>query len=171
MNAVLREESEVPVISNDAIEVKLNHLSDGLQEVRAQQTVLQARIEKTNDRIDVLHSNLSDKIDKTNERIDIVNTTLSARIEAVNANLSARIEAVNANLSARIEAVNANLSAKIDSLQQAIFARFDKQDERISALSKGVDWVHISVKVVLAILGLCVSAAVIVNTLRTLRWI
>jgi hypothetical protein len=59
----------------------------------------------------------------------------------------------------------------MDAFKVEILARFDKQSEQIHALGKGVDWVHISVKVVLAILGLCVSAAVIVNTLRTLRWI
>jgi hypothetical protein len=97
MNAMFREEDEVPVISNDAIEAQLINLRDGLQEVRAAQPVLQARIDKTNDKIDALNAGLSAKI-------DVANTNLSGRIDAVSSGLSAKIDAVNTNLSRRIDA-------------------------------------------------------------------
>jgi hypothetical protein len=175
MNAMFREEDEVPVISNDAIEAQLINLRDGLQEVRAAQPVLQARIDKTNDKIDAVNASLSARIDavdaKLSDKIDAVNARLSDKIDAVDAKLSDKIGAVDAKLSDKIDAVDAKLSDKIDVLKAEIFARFDKQSEEIKALVKDVAWIHISVKVMLAILGLCVSAAVIVNALRTLRWI
>jgi DNA anti-recombination protein RmuC len=167
MNAVFREEYEVPVISNEAIEAQLINLRDSIQDVRASQSVLQARADKTNDRMEVINTTLSAKIDAVDARLSDKIDKTNDRIDAVDARLSGKIDKTND----RIEAVRTSLGEKMDAFKGEILARFDKQSEQILALGKGVDWVHISVKVVLAILGLCVSAAVIVNTLRTLRWI
>src|SRR5262249_290059 len=77
MNAVLHDEDQVPVISNDATKAPLNTLRDGLQQVRASQSHLHDKIDKTNERID----KTNEKLDKTNEKIEAVNSSLSARID------------------------------------------------------------------------------------------
>jgi hypothetical protein len=102
MNAVFREKDKVPVISNDAIEAKLNHLHEGLQDVRRSQT---------------------------------------------------------------------SLLEKLDALGKDVLARFEKQSNQTNSIAKRLDAIYVGVKVVLAILGLCVSAAVVTNALRTLGWI
>jgi hypothetical protein len=158
MNAVFREKDEVTVTPNT--DAQLASLHGGVQELRASQSAVLVRLDKTNDRID-----------KTNERIDAVHTSLLARIDAVSTHLSAEIKAVNTHFSAEIKAVNASLCDKIEAFRKEVLGRFDKQDQETRALDKRIDWVHISAKVLLAILGLCVSIAVIADALRTFGWI
>jgi len=64
----------------------------------------------------------------------------------------------------------ARFGDKLEALKETLLARFDKQGEQINALCKRVDLVYVSVRVVVAILGLCVSAAVIANGLKALGW-
>lgn len=97
-------------------------------------------------------------------------SVLHTRMDAI----EGRVEKVENKVDAldhKIDAFRTSLLEKLDDFRKELFARLDKQDELIKALDKRVDWVHISVKVVLAILGLCVSVAVIVNALHTVGWV
>lgn len=87
MNAIIREEYEAPVLTNETIEVHLTYLRSGFDAVQAALPVLRDKIdllsakvdskiealnEKTNARIDAVHTSLSEKIEKTNDRIEAV---------------------------------------------------------------------------------------------------
>lgn len=173
MNAVLRED-EVAVILNETVESRLARVEVVVKDVRASQDGLHARIDKTNKRLDrtngkldELNKSLGDRIDKTNHRIDDVNKNLGAKIDGANNSLGGRVDEANKSLGARIDTFNESLGARIDRMSDKI----DNLSAEIKGLVQIVSSIHTTAKVVLAIVGLCVSFAVIVNALKTLRWI
>ena len=75
MNAVFREKDKPPVMSNDAIQAKLNHLQEGVTDVRRSQ------------------SRLEDKIDGLDGKMDLLKTSLLEKIDALGKDVLARFEA------------------------------------------------------------------------------
>ena len=84
MNAILREECEAPVLTNEAIEIHLSYLRPAVEAMQAELPVLRKEIkaldeklnrkidaldERLNGKIDALDRRLSDKIDKLTERV------------------------------------------------------------------------------------------------------
>ena len=80
MNAILREEREVPVLTNEAIEVHLSYLRPGVEAVQAELPELRKEIkaldEKLSEKIDHASkdraagdASLGEKIDKLSERV------------------------------------------------------------------------------------------------------
>jgi hypothetical protein len=71
MNAILDEECEAPVLTNEAIEVHLSYLRPAVEAVQA--------------KLDALDTKLSEKIDTVdrslNEKIDALDTKLSEKLD------------------------------------------------------------------------------------------
>jgi hypothetical protein len=73
MNAILREECEAPVLTNEAIEVHLSYLRPAVEAVHAELPALREKIEaldeKLSGRIEALDKRLSDKIDMLTDQV------------------------------------------------------------------------------------------------------
>ena len=82
MNAILHEECEAPVLTNEAIEVHLSYLRPAVEAVQADVTVLREKIE-------ALDQRLSGKIEgldkKLNEKMDQANKENSERFMKIQA--------------------------------------------------------------------------------------
>lgn len=64
MNAVLDEECEAPVLTNEAIEVHLSYLRPAVEAVQAKLDVLDKRL---NEKIEALDKRLSEKLDQSDK--------------------------------------------------------------------------------------------------------
>ena len=84
-------------------------------------TMLQARIDGLQVRIDAFETGLNARIDAVasglNTRIDDVASGLNTRIDAVESGLTARIGAVESGLNTRVDAVESGLTARIDAVR------------------------------------------------------
>ena len=160
MNAILREEYEAPVLTNDAIEVHLNYLRSGFDAMQLAVVGLRDKIDHVSAKLDSKFEqanteraagdvSLGTKIDRANAdraagdtalmgKIDAGDAALLAKIDAGDAALLARIDAVNVSLSEKIDQANADraagdtaLSAKIDALNTSLSEKIEKVDARL----------------------------------------
>jgi hypothetical protein len=178
MNAIIREECEAPVLTNETIEVHLTYLRSGFDAVQAALPVLR-------DKIDLLSAKVDSKIEKVNAKIDAVSTSLTeqikemnARIEAVNGSPGERIDkadeqraAGDAALSAKIDALNTSLSEKIDKANEQRAAGDAVLGEKIDKLTERVLEVQGHQKAVLWVFSISSVATALVSIARTLNWI
>jgi DNA anti-recombination protein RmuC len=175
MNAIIREEYEAPVLTNEAIEVHLNYLRPGLDSVQAALPVLRDKIDRLSDKVDSKFDQMNTKIEalgeKTNARINEFNTSLGARIDQVSSSLGARIEQVNISLSARIEEVNTSLSAKIDKSNDQRAAGDAALGEKIEKLTEVVLKNQGRWTAMLWVLSLSGAAGAATSIAHTLGWI
>ena len=102
MNAVMREKYEVPMLTNEVIEVHLASLRAGQEELREDVRELRADNKSIRD------------------KIDAVNAKLTRKIDAMDAKLTQKIDAVDMKLGEKIDAVDANLGEKITKLSNAV---------------------------------------------------
>ena len=116
MNAILSEEYEARVLSNDAIEVHLDYLRLGFEQMQAALPVLRDKIDQLSEKMD---SKFEAQDKKFTEKFEALESSLSARIEEVNTSLGARIEEVNNSLGTRIDAVNTSLGARIEAVNNS----------------------------------------------------
>lgn len=114
MNAILREQYEAPVLTNEAIEVHLSYLRPALEAVQAELPVLHQKIEK-------LDEKLSAKIEELDEK-------LSAKIETLSGSLNGRIDQANKDR----EAGDVMLGEKIDNLAEQVM--------KIRGSQEGLKW-------------------------------
>ena len=101
MNAVLREECEASVLTNEAIEVHLSYLRPAVEAIQTELPALRNEIkaldeklngkidaldEKLSGKIDALDKRLSDKIDQKADKVDQKIDKLCDRITEIQAN-------------------------------------------------------------------------------------
>jgi chromosome segregation ATPase len=118
MNAILDEECEAPVLTNEAIEVHLSYLRPAVEAIQAELPVLQ-------------------------ERIEALDEKLTGKSEALDHRLTDKIEALDQKLSDKIEAVDQRLSGKIDALDKELKAANKEHSDRfvkIQASQDGLKW-------------------------------
>ncbi len=120
MNAVVREKYEVPMLTNEVIEVHLASLRVGQNELREDVHGLQADNRSIRDKIDAVHASLNQKIEvveaKLTQKIDAVDTKLTQEIRAVDQKLDQKFDLLNG----KIDTVNASLGEKITQLSNAV---------------------------------------------------
>jgi hypothetical protein len=84
MNAVVRRNHEVSMLTNEAIEAHLAALHKGHDELREDVCVLRAGQDSLRQRVETINESLS-------QSIAAVNTSLSAKIDSMNTRLSDKI--------------------------------------------------------------------------------
>jgi len=77
MNAIIREEYEAPVLTNETIEVHLAYLRSGFDAVQATLPVLR-------DKIDLLSAKVDSQIEKMDAKIEALNEKTNAKIDKAN---------------------------------------------------------------------------------------
>jgi chromosome segregation ATPase len=122
MNAVLREEHEVPVLTNEAIEVHLSYLRPAVEAVQAELPLRREKIEARDEK-------LSGKIDALGEK-------LSGRIDELDERLNGRIDALDEKLTGRIDTLDKRLSDKFDQKIDKLAEQFMK----LQASQEGFKW-------------------------------
>jgi chromosome segregation ATPase len=136
MNANLREEYEVPVLTIEAIEVHLSYLRPALEGVEAELPELRKEMkaldEKLSGKIESLDEKLSGKIEALDER-------LSSKIEAVDERLSGKIEALDEKLTGNIGALDKTLSGKIAAVDEKLSGKFESLADRLMKLQASLD--------------------------------
>jgi hypothetical protein len=100
MNAVVQENYEVSMLTDEAIEVHLATLHKGQDELRADVRELRADYKSLN------------------EKMDGINASLSAKIDGINVSLNGKIDAVSASLGDKISQLS-NDVASMRGLQKA----------------------------------------------------
>ena len=83
MNAILREECEVSVLTNEAIEVHLSYLRPAIEAVQAGQLVLQQKIDQANRDRAAGDATLGEKIDQANRDRAAGDATLGEKIDTL----------------------------------------------------------------------------------------
>jgi chromosome segregation ATPase len=157
MNAVICDEYEARVLTNEAIEVHLQYLRSGFDGVQAALPILR-------DKIDQLSAQMDAKIDKTNDRIDAVEASLGEKIEKTND----RIDAVGASLSEKMDKTSDKFEERFTSLEVKIEAR----DKKVNAMIEDFAGVRAMQKATLWLLGAVVALVPIgVTIAKTLHWI
>ncbi len=78
--------------------------------------LLGRKIDRTNDRLDAVRTDLSARIDRTNDRLDAVRTDLSARIDAV----SERIDGVRTEFVRVLADADIRLSTELLAVRQTL---------------------------------------------------
>lgn len=95
MNAVACEEYEVPVVSNETLEVHIASLRLGLDEVKEDTRELRADIKSLREKVDTIYTTLRDKIDQVcgalSDRIDQNYATLIGKIDQNHSTLSEKL--------------------------------------------------------------------------------
>ena len=92
MNAIIKEEYEAPVLTNEGIEIHLTYLRTGFDAMQAALPVLRDKIDARSEKADARFEALSAKIDDANKQRAAGDAALGEKIEKVNANLSEKIE-------------------------------------------------------------------------------
>ena len=167
MNAIIREEYEAPVLTNETIEVHLTYLRSGFDAVQAALPVLR-------DRIDLLSAKVDSQIEKmeaTIEKVDATIEKVDAKIESLNEKTNAKIEALNEKTNARIDAVNTSLSAKIDEANEQRAAGDALLAGKIDKLTERVLEDRGQLKAIVWLLGVSSVVASLASIARTLNWI
>jgi uncharacterized coiled-coil DUF342 family protein len=91
MNAVVRENYEVSMLTDEAIEVHLASLHDGQNELRKDVRELRADNKSLHEKIDALGDRLDRKIDGNFATLDKKIDTLDNKIDGVNTSLGEKI--------------------------------------------------------------------------------
>lgn len=109
MNAVVRENYEVSMLTDEAIEVHLASLNAGQDELRKDVRELRADNKSLNEKIDSVQATLNDKIDALGNRLD-------RKIDEKFDTLDKKIE----TLDNKIDGVNTSLGEKITQLSNDV---------------------------------------------------
>jgi chromosome segregation ATPase len=107
MNAVLCEEYEALVLTNEAIEVHLSYLQPAVEAVQAELPALREKIEALDE--------------KLNGKIDTLNEQLTGKIDALDDKLTGKIDALDKKLSDKFD-------QKIDKLTEQLMKLQASQD-------------------------------------------
>jgi predicted nucleic acid-binding Zn-ribbon protein len=127
MNAVVREKYEVPMLTNEVIEVHLGSLRAGQDELKEDVRGLQADNRSIRDKIDAVHTSMNQKIDAVDARltqeIRAVDKKLDQRFDSLNTKIDEKFDSLNGRIdtvNGKIDTVNANLGEKITQLSNAV---------------------------------------------------
>jgi hypothetical protein len=168
MSAIIREEYEAPVLTNEAIEVHLTYLRTGFDAIQAALPVLR-------DKIDLVSAKVDSKIDAINEKmsakIETLSEKMNARIEALDEKLSARIEALDGKTNGRIDAVHSSLIEKIDAANKQRAAGDAALGDKIDKLTETVLKNQGQLNAILWLFSIASAVAALVSIARTLSWI
>ena len=182
MSAILCEEDEAAVLTNETIEVHLSYLRAGFETVQDALPILRDKIdqlsEKVDSKIEALNISLSEKIEKANEQRIAGDAALGQRIDAVNSSLCQRIETVNTSLGQRIDALNTSLGDRIEKANEeriagdaALGQKIDKLSDRMSQACEDLAQVKGHVNAVLWVFSGSSIIGVAVWIAKTLDWI
>jgi hypothetical protein len=151
MNAILREDFEVTVLTNEAIEVHLSYLRPAVEGLVDKVERLHEKLDKANEDRAAGDALLAEKITDGDallaEKITAGDALLAEKITAGDALLAEKITAGDALLTEKITAGNALLAEKIvagdAALAEKIDQKFDKlvkEIMKIQASQNGLKW-------------------------------
>lgn len=131
MNAVVRENYEVSMLTDEAIEVHLASLNAGQDELRKDVRELRADNKSLNEKIDALGARLDRKIDA---KFD----TLDKKIDERFGTLDRKIDEKFDTLDKKIETLDNKIDAKFGTLDNKIDGVHTSLGEKITQLSNDV---------------------------------
>jgi hypothetical protein len=124
MNAAVRENNEVSMLTDQAIEVHLASLHKGQDELRKDVRELRAENKTLREKIDIVQTTLNDKIDALGERlvrkIDEKFGTLDKKIDERFGTLDKKIDERFGTLDKKIDGVNTSLGDKLEKLSNDV---------------------------------------------------
>lgn len=138
MNAVVRPKHEVPVLTNDAIEVHLASLHAGQEELRKDVRELRADNKSIRDKIDTVQTTLSQDIKALDKKLDEKFETLDRKIGQNFETLDGKITAVDKKLDEKFDSLNTKIGSVDKSLRDKIDAVNANLGEKITRLSNDV---------------------------------
>ena len=119
MNAVMREKHEVPMLTNEVIEVHLASLRAGQDKLSEDVHGLQADNRSIRDKIDAVDAKLTQEIRAVDRKLDQKCDSLNAKFDEKFDSLNGKIDAVNANLGEKITQLS-NAVAGLRGMQKTI---------------------------------------------------
>lgn len=142
MNAVVRENYEVSMLTDEAIEVHLASLNAGQDELRKDVRELRADNKSLNEKIDSVQATLNDKIDalgnRLDRKIDEKFDTLDKKIDERFGTLDRKIDEKFGALDKKIETLDNKIDAKFGTLDNKIDGVNTSLGEKITQLSNDV---------------------------------
>jgi hypothetical protein len=157
MNAVLREEYEAPVLTNEAIEVHLSYLRPAVDRL----------IEK----VDALDEKLNGKVDDLNGKIDRLDKELNGKIDRLDKELNGKIDALGKEFNGKLERLGERLDQKIDQANKDRAAGDAALGEKIDKLSELTLQNQGTLKAVCYLISTVTVLAAAVSIARTLEWL
>lgn len=131
MNAVVRENYEVSMLTDEAIEVHLASLNAGQDELRKDVRELRADNKSLNEKIDSVQATLNDKIDalgnrldrKIDEKFDTLDKKIDERFGTLDRKIDEKFGALDKKIETldnKIDGVNTSLGEKITQLSNDV---------------------------------------------------
>jgi len=121
MNAILHEDCEAFVLTNEAIEVHLSYLRPA--------------VEALGGKIDQLNKKLDDKLDEFNRKFDDrlgeVNRKLDDKLDELNRKFDDKLGEVNRKLDDKLGEVNRKLDDKLDEFNRKFDDKLDEVNNKI----------------------------------------
>ena len=129
MNAILHEDCEAFVLTNEAIEVHLSYLRPA--------------VEALGGKLDQLNKKLDDKLDEFNRRFDDrlgeVNRKLDDKLDELNRKFDDKLGEVNRKLDDKLDEFNRKFDDKLDEVNNKIDQRDRDHIDRFSRIQASLD--------------------------------